>query len=338
MGRPRVRVNLRLSQAVIAANLVALWSLRILATPTYIVTDIGALGGVSSNAAAINNSGDVVGSYELDFTGTDVHAFIFSNGVATPIAPDAHYTTAYAINDNRQVTGVVNASTTSPFTYAFLYRDGAFASLCALNNPKGVSIGYGINRLGTIVGMVQSPSVKGMLYQNGAMTTLNNSNILQAFAINGTGAIVGTLQNNHGFVMVGNKVQDIGTLDGSPNTVSAATAINETGQVAGYSYFSGNALVHAILYENGFMKDLGTLRGGYSMAFGINNHGDVVGVSDGSGFLYHNGALIDLGTTTSDGVNFFGLEFATGINDRGQIVGRGTFAYIGTHAVLLTPQ
>jgi probable HAF family extracellular repeat protein len=318
-----------------------LWLARLESAPTaetYTVTNIGAaLGGNSSAALALNNLGDVVGTYGDNFS-VPYKAFIFSNGVATPIAPHNHFSIAYGINDARQVTGSFQ-EVPSPEVYAFLYQNGVFTSLGTFNNnPGGQSVGYGINQQGTIVGIVQTPSIKGMVYENGAMTTFNNSNVLRALAVNNTGSIVGDLQNNHAFLLSGGRVQDLGTLDGSRDAVSASTAVNDAGQVVGYSYFSGNAIVHAFLYENGVLKDLGTLRGGYSMALGINNNGDIVGVSDGSAFLYRNGVMIDLQAATSDGSTFFGLSTAVAINGRGQIAGTGTFANIGTHAVLLTPQ
>src|SRR5206468_11369753 len=97
-------------------------------------------------------------------------------------------------------------------------------------------------------------------------------------------------------------------------------------------------VTHAFLYQGGVMRDLGTLRGGYSIALGINNGGDVVGESDGSAFLYHNGVMIDLNTLVQPGGNLLRLELATGINDQGQIVGRGLFlSPAGERAFLLTP-
>jgi len=304
---------------------------------SYTVADLGALGGQSSRALALNNAGDAVGYYKPDEFPYPNRAFIYTGGTTSPIAPTNYGSTANAINDAGQVTGNFQATPSSNRTYAFVYANGAFTNLGPLNsNPGGESVGNGINFQGTIVGQIQSPSIKGMIYNGGVMSTFNNANILAALAINSLGSTVGWLQNLHAFLMVGNRVQDIGTLDGGKDTASAATAINDSGQVVGYSSFGGNS-THAFLYQNGSMQDLGTLHGGYSLAFGINSQGDVVGESDGSAFLYRNGTMIDLRVATASG-NFFGLERAFGINDSGQIAGDGTFLNIGTHAVLLTPQ
>jgi probable HAF family extracellular repeat protein len=110
---------------------------------------------------------------------------------------------------------------------------------------------------------------------------------------------------------------------------SAATGINASGQVVGYSE-SSNGDFHAFLYSNGQMTDLGVLPGGTSsFATGINASGQVVGYSESSNgdnhaFLYSNGQMTDLGTLTGAK-----NSVAHGINASGQVVGVS-----GTHAFL----
>ena len=53
-------------------------------------------------------------------------------------------------------------------------------------------------------------------------------------------------------------ITDLGTLGGS---ISYAYGINDSGQVAGWSYLAGNSAWHAFLYDGTVMKDLGTLGG-----------------------------------------------------------------------------
>ncbi|HEV8254721.1 MAG TPA: HAF repeat-containing protein, partial [Vicinamibacteria bacterium] len=60
---------------------------------------------------------------------------------------------------------------------------------------------------------------------------------------------------------------------------SYAYAINPAGEVAGYSYTTGNRELHAFLWRDGAMIDLGTLGSSSSFALGINPRGEVVGYS-----------------------------------------------------------
>ena len=123
---------------------------------------------------------------------------------------------------------------------------------------------------------------------------------------------------------------------------SAATGINASGQVVGYSsYDDANYATHehAFLYSGSTMANLGTLGGRDSFATAINDSGQVVGWSDTPGnaashaFLYSGSTMTDLGTfggTTS---------IAHGINASGQVVGEAfTTAYpnsgSGAHAFL----
>ena len=136
-------------------------------------------------------------------------------------------------------------------------------------------------------------------------------------------------------------ITDLGSLGYG---VTRALAINNNGQVTGYSYTGATVpepgtccancytnhktpcvahLYHAFLWANGVMTDLGTLGGNYSQGLSINLSGQVVGSADtkagpSDSVLWTGTKMTDLTTTA-----LAGLSSATvaGINDSGQIVG-----------------
>jgi probable HAF family extracellular repeat protein len=127
-------------------------------------------------------------------------------------------------------------------------------------------------------------------------------------------------------------ITDLGTLPGYLR--STAMAINDNGQVAGYSTDVSGFTTHGFLYSNGTMTDLGTLGGTFSAATGINSIGQVVGYSSLANgmthaFLYSNGVMTDLGTLPGGN-----SSSASAINSSGDIVGWANIVGGPPHAIL----
>ncbi|MBA2378684.1 MAG: hypothetical protein H0V76_03815, partial [Blastocatellia bacterium] len=121
-------------------------------------------------------------------------------------------------------------------------------------------------------------------------------------------------------------IKDLGTLGGNS---SFARAINNAGQITGNANVP-NGRLHAYIWENGMMQDLGFLPNGteFSRGFYLNAQGVVTGESDNNAskvFIFDPSvgtmsALVDLVTSNPDNMRIVG-GFGAGINDNGQIVG-----------------
>ena len=103
-------------------------------------------------------------------------------------------------------------------------------------------------------------------------------------------------------------------------------SVNDAGDSVGWANTTLNpvdstATVHAVLFRNGHVTDLGTLGGLRSRAYAINNQGMIAGVSELPGgqqraFRYSNGKMAPLNTLPGGS---YGIAFD--INDSGVIVG-----------------
>ena len=111
------------------------------------------------------------------------------------------------------------------------------------------------------------------------------------------------------------------------------TAINNKGDVAGWTISADTTVYHVALWQHAQLQDLGTLAGTYAIPHSINDSDQIVGVSESAdgplhAFLYDNGEMKDLGA-------FGGVSgSAYGINNSGQIAANYDTADGKTHAIL----
>jgi probable HAF family extracellular repeat protein len=171
-------------------------------------TPLGHLGGGSTWAGDINDSGAVVGSsYTSEMTplGLMQHPFIWQNGGMTDLGllEGSEDGGAAAINSAGVIVG--SSGRTDPETYesfyrAFIYSNGA---MTALPVPSSEAYAGDINDEGVVVGSMRAAggfsNFHGWIYVDGVVTNLNalipsgtGLHIAYANAINNAGQIAAT--------------------------------------------------------------------------------------------------------------------------------------------------
>lgn len=244
--------------------------------------DVGhGIGGTA--VMGINDSGQVVGTYQD--TSALARGFVrdSAGNVTTIDAPSTNYTAVYGINNAGQIVG------TTGLAAAFVRNaDGSFA----LFNPASSAIGIAsaINSTGRIVGRYRTDNsglYHGFIrYLNGHFSLFDPSGVgggwnngTQPVAINDNGAVAGWFQDAtlaiHGFVR---------------DSVGVTTQVD--GPSASYTFVHG-------------MNNSGTTTGWYTDA--TNDHGFT---RSKSGVL-----------TTFDAAAYPGSTYAMAINGLGQITG-----------------
>jgi probable HAF family extracellular repeat protein len=309
----------------------------------YTLVDVGTFGGpvsyVNFNTDVLNNHGTVVGSSETSIPqppntngfpcppANIFKAFEWENGVVTNLDALAggNCSNAIWINANGEIAG--NS------------ENGAFDPLTALNQIRAVVWSSGkVFDLGTLGG---NQSGAQAINDRGQVTGFALNDIPDAYSLFDLpflGSSNGT--ETRAFVWRDGRMHDLGTL-GGPDAFG--WFINDRGQVAGYSYtnssaneVTGQPTLHPFLWDEGRMKDLGTLGGFGSILSttlapvsvgGLNNRGQVIGLSPLDGdqvsdpFVWDGTKLVDM-FTQGIGGQFLSANV---INDAGEIAGAAAF-------------
>lgn len=345
------------------------------AQTSYTVIDLGTLGGTFSDAIGLNANTEIVGGSTL--AGDMVfHGFVWRGGALTDIGTlGGPNSVAFAINGADQVVGISETTSTSGnpilcFSTTqgcrpFVWQNGAFTELPTLGGNNGGAVA--INSHGLVGGAAEIAPVDpntgfriahSALWRKGAVVadlgTLGGFNsVVQA--LNEFGQTVGaseisTVPNPpvHAYLWERGVIRDLGTL-GGPNSValginnqSGDTETNHT-LVVGIADLTGGTQSDAFLWEDGSMRDLGTLGGTFSIAFAVNSKAQVVGGANLSGdtiehaFIWQDGVMTDLnGLVTGD--SDLQLLEAHAVTAARQIVGMALQNSTGhIHAFLLTP-
>lgn len=119
--------------------------------PDGTVTTLGTLGGSSSQASAVNSSGEVVGFASL--ASGYQHAFAATGGTMSDLGTLGGSSYAYGVNDSGEVVGY--SYLTDGDLHAFLYYDGTMLDLNSLlpaNSGWVLEGAFGINDAGQITG------------------------------------------------------------------------------------------------------------------------------------------------------------------------------------------
>ncbi len=276
---------------------------------------------------------------------------------------------ASGISNSGWIAGFVNRPGNAT-RVAALWRGSSFDTLGTLGGPNSIVQWPGSSNNGIVVGIAETdepdplgeewsctafvPSVTGKIclgfvWQDGVMTPLPTLGGNQGFAtsVNNSGQVVGWAETRvhdptcnapqvlqFRAVLWESKKGSMRELPPLPgDSTSAATAINDRGQVVGISGDCDIAVGqlsarHSVLWEDGTALNIGDLGGdAWHTPMDINAAGDVVGFSNPRGvigidfaphaFLWtRDEGIRDLGTLPGDAISQ-----AVGINSSGQIVG-----------------
>ncbi len=206
------------------------------------MTDLGTLGGSSSEAFDINSSGQIVGV--SDNAETYSNAFMYANDTMQSIG--SNFTVAHGINDAGVIVGHQRVDVGSThYRHASLYDGNSWSDLGTLDGYTG-SLATDINNLGQVSGYAERPDAKTQAFLYGgvsmnALGFLGTGDVSRAYSINDTGQIIGTSSTvggtlNRPFLYDKGTMYDLNDLIPANSGwafLQLAYDINEVGQIVG---------------------------------------------------------------------------------------------------------
>lgn len=288
------------------------------------INSSGQVSGYSWTTSAAQNAFIITPNYASP--GSDGNPWFTSGGTSnytrnaqmqdlqTSMPGTTTSSSAFGLNDAGEAVGWYQYTNTTTVNSAFLNSGGSHYDIGAgLNTP----VAQDINNADQVTGDYKG----GSNYLSFIWTDADHDNVVDA----------------------GEMKSSIGHLGGS---VTRAQALNNEGQVVGYSQETFPGPYRAFIWEDdgstlGDMTPLGVLdtswSGARSYAYDINNHSQVVGsastTSNDAGFVWRDGTITDLNTLIDPSTGFY-VWSAEAINDKGWIVGNGYYTSSSSNRML----
>lgn len=229
----------------------------------------------------------------------------------TPTPQSGKYDAAIALNSTG-IVAVNNRDTNVPERIGYIATFPMLTSVGSLGGSDSAISAINDNNQAIGYSTTSDGGTHPFLFTGGRIHDLSaDYGISAANALNNRVEVAGS-SGSRAMVLRNGTVNTFGPAN------SAATSINNGGEVAGDFYVNGLPN-QASLYSQGQFTKLGTLGGGFSVATALNDDGAVIGTSataDGRNhaYLYENGRMTDLTPAAEN-------SSAVDINNFGQVVG-----------------
>lgn len=243
--------------------------------------------GMISRPRAINAAGDIALQWEPN-NSRGSQGYLWSAGdLKELVLPEGHVLMSInGVNNSRVVVGDLEDEGTGNGDWRDLpviWENGQ-PTLIPLLSGYTMGGASAINDVGTIAGYVMDDewdNWEAVIWQNGVPTLISEDAV--ASDINTSGIVTGSFWGgsySRAFRWENGHMTPLEPTAG--NTVSEGLAINDAGDVVGFSYDRDTfPLTHATLWKGTTAISLGEIPGGiYYRTWGINNHGLAVGAVD----------------------------------------------------------